>query len=67
MTIGRRGFRGGDYNIARHENGGLKNASLHNSKATQLIALRIKHSLPRFCDQAMQKCINLWIATGAPT
>ena len=23
-TIGRRGFRGGDYNIARHENGGLK-------------------------------------------
>jgi hypothetical protein len=24
MTIGRRRFRGGDYNIARHENGGLK-------------------------------------------
>src|SRR6202167_4995417 len=58
MTIDRRRFRGGDYNIARHENGSLKNASLHNSKATRLIALRLKHSLPCFCDQAMQKCIN---------
>jgi len=47
--------------------GASKNASLHNSKATRLIALRLKHSLPCFCDQAMQKCINLWIVTGLQT
>jgi hypothetical protein len=38
MTVGRRRFRGGDCNIGGHGIGGLKNASLHNSKATRLIS-----------------------------
>ncbi len=40
MPIGRRGFHGGNYNIAGHRDGGLKNASLHHSKGRRLIALR---------------------------
>src|SRR5258708_7446812 len=58
MPIGRRGFRGGSYNIAGHGNGGLKMLHSTISKATRLIGSRLEHSLARFWARTMQKCIK---------
>ncbi len=58
MPIGRRGFRGGSYNIASHGSWGLKMLYCTISKATWHIVPRSEHSLALFWARTMQKCIN---------